>query len=137
MIEPTSEPRWVPRWVPRAVVDALHADLVRTFGGAHGLRDDGLLESALARPRHKWSYDPTADISALAAAYAVGVACNHAFIDGNKRTAFQTMSVFLGLNGLLLRALQPEVVLVMRDVATKAIDEGALAEWVRAHVEAR
>jgi len=123
--------------VPRAAVDAMHADLVQTHGGAHGLRDDGLLESALARPRHRWSYDASADIAALGAAYAIGIACNHAFIDGNKRTAFQTMYVFLALNGLRLVAPEPTVVTLMRDVATGAVGEVALAEWVRAHVEAR
>ena len=126
-----------PRWVPRAAVDAIHADLVQTHGGAHGLRDDGLLEAALARPRHRWSYDTSADIPLLAAAYAVGIACNHAFIDGNKRTAFQTMYVFLALNGLRLVAPEPAIVTLMRDVAMGAVDEVALAEWVRAHVEAR
>jgi len=100
-------------------------------------RDDGLLEAALARPRHRWSYDTSADIPLLAAAYAVGIACNHAFIDGNKRTAFQTMYVFLALNGLRLVAPEPAIVTLMRDVAMGAVDEVALAEWVRAHVEAR
>jgi death-on-curing protein len=126
-----------PRWVPRAAVEAMHADLIRSYGGAHGLRDAGLLESALARPLHRWSYDASADIPALAAAYAVGIASNRAFIDGNKRTAFQAMFSFLWTNGLHLVAPKPEVVVLMRDVATKAIDEVALAAWVRAHVEAR
>jgi death-on-curing protein len=126
-----------PRWVPRGAVDAIHADLVQTHGGAHGLRDDGLLESALARPRQRWHYEPTSDIAALAAAYAVGITCNHAFVDGNKRTGFQATYVFLALNGLRLVAPEPTVVTLMRDVATGMVDEGALAEWIRAHVEAR
>ena len=126
-----------PRGVPRAAVDAMHADLVQTHGGAHGLRDAGLLESALGRPRNRWSYDPSADIPALAAAYAVGIARNHAFVDGNKRTAFQTAYVFLALNGLRLVAPEPEVVTLMRDVATGAINEAELAVWIRAHVLAR
>jgi death on curing protein len=126
-----------PRWVPRAATDAIHADLIRTHGGAHGLWEDGLLESALARPRYRWLYRAEADIPTLAAAYAVGIAQNHAFIDGNKRTAFQTMYVFLALNDLRLVAPEPQVVALMRDVATGAILEDVLATWVREHVQSR
>jgi death on curing protein len=115
----------------------MHADLLRAFGGSHGLRDGGLLESALARPRHTWSYNTEADIPALAAVYAVGIARNHAFIDGNKRTAFQTMYAFLVLNGVRLSAPEAEVVTMMRDVATGAVNEETLAARVRAHVETR
>jgi death-on-curing protein len=129
--------RQEPRWVPRRAVDAIHADLIRVHGGSFGVRDEGLLESALNRPRQRWTYDPDADLAACAAAYVVGIAKNHACVDGNKRTAFQVMYVFLGLNGLRLVADEREVVALMLDVATSVLDEAALAAWVRAHAEAR
>ncbi len=134
---PHAAERQKPRWVPRRVVDAVHADLVRTFGGSFGVRDEGLLESALHRPIQRWTYDGAADLAACAAAYGVGLAKNHAFIDGNKRTAFQVMYVFLGLNDVRLVADEREVVALMLDVATSTIDEIALAAWIRAHVQAR
>ena len=126
-----------PRWVTRRVVDAIHADLVRTHGGSHGIRDEGLLESALHRPLQRWTYDPSADHAACAAASGIGIAKNHAYVDGNKRTAFQVMYVFLGLNGHRLVADQREVVSLMLDVATSRIDEVQLAEWIRTHTAAR
>ena len=131
------EPSGVPRWVSRAVVDAVHSDLIRTHGGSHGVRDVPLLESDLDRPRNRNLYDPEADLADLAAAYSVGIAKNHAFIDGNKRTAFQVMYVFLGLNGYRIVAREPVVVALMVDVATGTVNEAVLAEWCRANVEAR
>lgn len=131
------EPSGEPRWVSRAVVDAIHSDLIRTHGGSHGVRDVPLLESDLDRPRNRNLYDPEADLADLAAAYSVGIAKNHAFIDGNKRTAFQVMYVFLGLNGYRIVAREPVVVALMVDVATGTVNEAVLAEWCRASVEAR
>ncbi len=84
-----------PTWLSRSIIDAIHESLVSQFGGSNGVRDDGLLESALDRARNRWGYDETADIADLAASYGVGVAKNHAFVDGNKRSAFQAMYVFL------------------------------------------
>jgi death-on-curing protein len=123
--------------VPRGVADALHADLVRTFGGAPGVRDAGLLDSALGRPVQRWAYDAAADLPVCAAVYGVAIAKNHAFVDGNKRSAFQVMYVFLGLNGLRLVADEREVVAMMADVASGVVDEVSLTAWVRAHVERR
>jgi death on curing protein len=135
--KPPKRERSEPRWVPRPVVDAVHADLVRTVGGSFGIRDEGLLESALHRPMQRWAYDAASDLALCAAAYCVGLARSHAFVDGNKRTAFQVMYVFLGLNGQRLVADGREVVGLMVDVATGAVDEAALAAWIRGHCEAR
>lgn len=123
-----------PRWLSRLIIDAIHESLIRQFGGSHGVRDDGLLESALDRARNRWGYDDTADIADLAAAYGVGIAKNHAFVDGNKRSAFQAMYVFLGLNDHRITAPQPEVVTLMVDVATGSIDEAGLAAWLRSNM---
>ena len=121
----------------RAAVRAIHADQIREHGGSLGLRDAGLLESALERPRHRRHYEPTSDLMRLAAAYGYGLARNHAFIDGNKRVAFQVMYVFLGLNGYRISAPEPEVVAIMLSVADGRTDEQALADWLRAHAQAR
>lgn len=98
------------------------------------MRDENALESALARARQKWSYEPESDIATLAAAYAFGVAKAHAFSDGNKRTAFITMVTFLGLNGHDLTATESEVVEAMVALADGAMTEAALTEWVRARL---
>jgi death-on-curing protein len=123
-----------PRWVSRAVVDAIHADLIQQHGGSYGIRDVALLESALDRPRNRYHYEPDADLAVLAAAYGIGIAKNHAFVDGNKRTAFQVMYTFLGLNGYRLVAAEAAVVALMIDVATGTVDEESLAQWCRANV---
>src|SRR3972149_5756002 len=93
-----------PVWVDRLVVDAVHAQQLREHGGLHGVRDENALESALARPRNKWAYDPESDLATLAAAHGYGLATNHPYRDGNKRIAFLTMVIFLGLNGRDLEA---------------------------------
>jgi death-on-curing protein len=126
-----------PRWISRTVVLTIHADQIRQHGGALGLRDPGLLESALGRAVQRWHYESGADLCALAAAHGVGLAKNHAFLDGNKRTAFQVMYVFLGLNGLRIDAAEPEVVLLMFDVAGSKTGEQELAEWLRHHTGPR
>lgn len=114
------------------MVGAMHVDQVRKHGGSPGVRDQGLIESALARPMQRWSYDPEADLADLAAACGYGLAKNHGFVDGNKRVAFTALYVFLGLNGRELDAPEPEVVRVMLDLASGALGEGELAEWIRA-----
>jgi death-on-curing protein len=120
-----------PRWLERAVVDAIYADQLQQHGGRPGVRDDNALESALARPRHKWAYDRAADLATLAAAYGYGLATSHPYTDGNKRIAFLAMYVFLGLNGRELEAPEPEVVSVIRAVADHGCSEAQLAEWIR------
>jgi death-on-curing protein len=120
-----------PRWVPRVVVDATHLDQLREHGGLPGVRDENALESALARPRQKWHYDPDADLSSLASAYAFGLRKAHAFNDGNKRIAFLTAVIFLGLNGKDLEASEAEVVQVMVALAEGSMKEPQLVEWLR------
>jgi death-on-curing protein len=112
-------------------VEALHADQVREHGGQLGLRDAGLLESALARPQHVWTYESDADLAALAAEYGFGLARNHAFLDGNKRVAFVATNVFLIMNGLEIEAPEPEVVDIVLRVAEGHMDCAAFAAWIR------
>ena len=123
-----------PRWVPHLVVEATHLDQLREHGGLLGLRDENGLGTALARPRQQWNYDSDADLAGLAAAYAFGIATAHPFNDGNKRSAFLTMAVFLGLNGKELDATEPEIVQVMTALAAGSLKEPQLAVWVRNHL---
>jgi death-on-curing protein len=115
------------------VLDAVHLDLVRTHGGLLGIRDESALESALARPRQRWTYAGEAELADLAAAYGYGLARNHPYQDGNKRTAFLAMVVFLGLNGRDLHAPEAEVVTTMLNLAAGTLSEAALADWLRRH----
>lgn len=130
---PTGEPRWV----TRVVVDAIQTDLLLTHGGMPGLRDENLLESALARPRQLLSYTPDSDLAALAAAYGYGLARNHPYNDGNKRVAFVVMAVFLGLNGLDFTASEADVVTTIVALASGEISEDSLAGWIRLHAVER
>jgi death-on-curing protein len=126
-----------PRWISRVVADAIHTDLLITHGGLPGLRDDALLESALARPRQRLAYDPACDLASLAASYAYGIAGNHPYADGNKRVAFVVMAVFLGLNGLDLVTDEADVVATVTVLAAGELEEEALAEWIRSRVFSR
>ena len=121
-----------PRWLSRALIEALHADQLREHGGAMGLRDPGLLESALAQPQHVWSYEPDADLAMIAAEYGVGLAKNHAFLDGNKRIAFVATNVFLILNGFEIEALETEVVDAILRIADGRMNRAGFAAWIRA-----
>lgn len=113
------------------MLDAIHQAQLAEHGGLAGVRDEGLLDSALARPQHKFAYAAKPDLGALAAAYAFGLARNHGFIDGNKRVAFMAAYVFLGLNGHEIETTEPEVVTVMEGVAAGRISEASLAVWIR------
>jgi death on curing protein len=119
-----------PVWVGRSVVDAVHLDQLREHGGLQGIRDENVLESALAGARNKWAYDSVHDLSILAAAYGYGLATSHPYRDGNKRIAFLAMVVFLGLNGLDFEAPEAEVVSTMLEVAAGRCSESELAEWL-------
>jgi death-on-curing protein len=123
-----------PRWLSRLVIDAIQHDLIATHGGVPGIRDEGLVESALARPRQAFAYGSTPDAAALAASYGYGIARNHPYHDGNKRVAFVAMAVFAELNGFELEASEVDVVDVMLRLASGDLDEGQLAEWLRAHL---
>ena len=122
-----------PRWLTRAMVLALHQESLVLFGGMHGLRDEDLLESALARPRNLFVYDEDADLPRLAAAYGFGLARDHPFVDGNKRTALLATAVFLALNGRRFDPAEVDEVRVMLALAAGEIDEDALAAWVAAN----
>lgn len=122
---------WV--WLLEPTIRAIHAEQLAEHGGAAGVRDASLLESALARPRHLASSgDP--DAAALAASYGMGLAKNHAFVDGNKRTAFVAVELFLALNGHSLEASDAECVVAMLALAAGDLDEAAFADWVRRHL---
>jgi death on curing protein len=120
-----------PRWVERLVVEAVHTDQIREHGGRPGLRDEGALESALARPRQRLAHLPTADLAELAASYGYGLARSHPFVDGNKRIAFLAMAVFLGVNGKKIECPEEEVVTVMLALAAGELSEDGLADWLR------
>lgn len=122
-----------PIWLDRVLVDAMHFDQLREHGGMPGIKDENALESALARARNRWVYEPQSDLATLAAAYGYGLATNHGYGDGNKRIAFIAMYAFLGLNGREIVAPEPEVVRLMLDVADHRCDEPALATWLREH----
>ena len=126
-----------PRWLTFSIIIAIHADQLSKHGGTGGLRDQGLLRSALERPRNRGHYAPDSDRAGLAAAYGFGIARNHPFIDGNKRVAFQAMYVFLGLNGLRIESPEEEVVALVLSLAAGQIDEPQLAAWLRANTVPR
>jgi death-on-curing protein len=119
-----------PEWLDVDIVLDIHAEQLAIFGGGDGMRDLGLFESALARPLNKFAYGET-DLAALAAAYAFGIARNHPFVDGNKRAAFGSMIVFLGLNGIDLDVPPEDATAIILEVAAGGIDEEGLARWLR------
>lgn len=122
-----------PRWLPRVVVDAIHTDQLREHGGLPGIRDENVLESALARPQQKWQYGQGADVSTLAAAYGFGLARNHPYRDGNKRIGFLAIATLLGMNGYDLEVTDADVVTHILALAGGRLSEEALAAWIRTH----
>jgi len=118
-------------WLTLEAVLILHDEQLAEHGGSEGLRDRGLLESALARPRQLAAYGKSPDIAALAAAYAFGIAKNHPFVDGNKRAAWLSAATFLDLNRRQIEAGQAQVVVVMEAVARGEVTERQLALWLR------
>jgi death on curing protein len=126
-----SDERAEPVCLSWRIVQSIHLEQILQHGGSRGVRDRGLIDSALARPVYKWQHND-ADVFTLAAAYGFGIAKNHGFEDGNKRTAFVSLYTFLGLNGHDLDASEPEVVRVMTAVADGTLDEQGLADWIRA-----
>jgi death-on-curing protein len=124
------------RWLHADVLQAVHLEQLAEHGGAPGTRDEGLFESALARPQNLALYGEP-DVFDLAAAYAVGLAKNHPFVDGNKRTAYVAMELFLVLNGAELTADDASATLTMLTVAAGDIDEPTLAQWLREHTAKR
>ncbi len=122
-----------PEWLSKDLMLAIHDEQLAEHGGGTGVRDVGLLESALERPRNRFAYDAAADLATLAAAYAFGLARNPPFIDGNKRTSFVAAEVFLDLNGMILTASDEDCVLTMLRLAAGEIEDDAFADWLRAN----
>jgi death-on-curing protein len=124
-----------PLWIEERDVLAIHDRLIAIHGGATGLRDRGLLQSALARPRQHHAYADSADIVAMAALYTAGIVCNHPFVDGNKRTGFVVGILFPELNGFDFKASEEDATQAVWDLAAGTLDETAYAGWLRANVK--
>ena len=122
-----------PRWLTLDDIEDIHAEQLALFGGPAGIRDRGALESALGRPMNRWHYE-NADMAQLAAAYAFGIARNHPFVDGNKRTAFAALMVFLRLNGIPFAPPPPDATAAMMALAAGDIDEAGCARWIAANM---
>jgi death-on-curing protein len=125
---------WI--WVPLDVVQAVHDRQLAEHGGGDGLRDAGLLSSALARPENAAAYG-TPDAADLAAAYAFGIAKNHPFVDGNKRTAWVVARLFLRVNNCRLEFLPADAIAAVEGLASGSVDEQRLAAWFRARIKLR
>ena len=121
-------------WVLIETALALHKRQIAEHGGSDGVRDEGLLSSALARPQNLLAYTDDADIAALAGAYAFGIAKNHPFIDGNKRTALVVTRTFLSVNGYDLKASQEEKYITFLSLADGSLSEDELVQWIRSHL---
>lgn len=122
-----------PRWVAASVVLAIHDEQIAEHGGAAGVRDETLMELALARPKSLFGYE-AARLSQLAAAYAFGICKNHPLVDGNKRTSLVVAELFLALNGQVLNATDVGCVVVWQKLAAGEIDEPSLARWFSQHI---
>jgi len=122
-----------PKWLNELSVVLLHAESVAEHGGSEGLRDRGLLQSALERARNLYVYEGVTEVARLAAAYGFGIARNHPFLDGNKRTAFLAIGLFLLKNGYVLETDDTEATRTMFALASGALTEAELVEWIRRH----
>jgi death-on-curing protein len=120
-----------PRWIDQRALLLLHSETLAEHGGLAGIRDRGLLESALARPLNLHAYEPKSDLARLAAAYGFGLARNHPFYDGNKRAAFLAIGLFLQINGQKLIADPAEAAAVIFNLAEGGLSEPELADWIR------
>jgi death-on-curing protein len=119
-----------PLWVTYEQAIAIHSRQLRRFGGAPGLRDEGMLRSALERPINKWRYEQSG-LADLAAAYAFGLAKNHAFVDGNKRIAFMAMMIFLLRNGVVFSPEPAHATAIIVSLAAGEVSEESLTRWIR------
>jgi death-on-curing protein len=122
-----------PAWVLENVAQAVHSMLLASHGGGSGIREKALLDSELARPRQKYTYEPNISIFVLAAAYSFGIAKNHLFVDGSKRTAFTIGTLFLEINGFHLGAPEPDAAITFEKLASGQLDEAELAGWFETH----
>ena len=119
-----------PFWLSSQMIMAIHDEQLTIYGGAVGLRDDGMLESALDRPRNKWTSEQ-AELAELAAAYAFGIARNHPFVDGNKRTALLALYTFLGVNDIEFDVPEAEAASIILSLAAGEVSEESLTRWIR------
>lgn len=126
-----------PRWIDKRALLLRHDEGVREHGRPQGLRDEGLLDSALARPQNVFAYEVDADVARLAASYAIGLARNQAFVDVNKRVALLAAGLFPALNGFRLTADRVDATRTIVGVAAGDVDETRMAEWIRARAEKR
>jgi len=120
-----------PKWIEKEAILLLHGTSLARFGGATGVRDEGLLESALSRPVNLFHYGDAKDLADLAASYAFGLVKNHAFVDGNKRAGFLACGVFLQINGRTLDAKVEDAIAAVLALAEGTMGEKAFAEWIR------
>jgi death-on-curing protein len=116
-----------PFWLTRQIIVAIHDEQLAIHGGASGLRDEGMLESAIDRPKNKWSYEN----AGLAAAYAFAIARNHPFVDGNKRTSLLALYTFLGVNGFDFDVPEAEAAAMILSLAAGEVNEEGLTRWIR------
>lgn len=126
-----------PRWISQRALQLLHLESLTEFGGAEGMRDEGLLDSAMARPRNLYAYEGETDLCRLAAAYAAGIVRNHPFVDGNKRAGLAAAGIFLMLNGLDLVADQAEAAVAVIDLAAGELTEAEFSAWLRDNTRPR
>lgn len=126
-----------PIWLTTTQVRVLHAESLELFGGARGIRDPGLLESALSRPVNKWMSERTDNLFERAASYAFGIARNHPFVDGNKRTSLLTVRAFLFRNGHVFSPDEVETVTMIEGLAGGTVDEAMLVAWIEANSRSR
>src|SRR5882724_7760902 len=125
-----------PLWLTYEQAIAIHSAQLRRFGGAAGLRDEGMLRSALERPINKWRYEQ-APLAELASAYAFGLAKNHAFVDGNKRIAFMAMMTFLHKNGVAFGPDPAEATTIILSLAAGEVSEQSLTRWIRDNLDSK
>jgi death-on-curing protein len=125
-----------PRWLTAAMVQDIHGEQLAIFGGPEGLRDAGMLESAIGRPLNKWAHEQ-AELPELAAAYAYGIARNHPFVDGNKRAAFAALVTFLRFNGIRFAPPPAEATVIILDLAAGVVSEEGLTRWIRDNLPKR
>ncbi len=123
-------------WIDPKALRLLHEESLSLHGGGSGVRDEGLFDSAIARPQNLVAYEPQCDVADIAASYAYGLANNHPFVDGNKRVAFLSIGLFLGLNGYRLTATPVEAIRAIMALASGDLQEKALAAWIRDNMKA-
>ncbi len=121
-------------WLSKRALLLLHEESLAEYGGVRGFREEGLLDSALARPQHILVYQRDVTLAELTAAYAFGITRNHPFVDGNKRAAFLALGIFLEINGWTLEVEQPEAILTIRTMANGDLAEKELATWIERHI---